>query len=215
MKNDNKWSDGSPITKDDIFATYLLFKETDINKPIKNILANITIQDQGDYIQFSGKADILILDIFLYPIIQKDVAEKIRNGTFTLNSSLSSGPYVFEKREVEEKTGVDKISLIRNINASSSGTYVEKYVYKFFRDPDTLLSNKDTLNIVYPTDKIETIPSARFSTYNYLLPQYIALFLNSEKLAPSLRTLLLSGIGNAKFTSLDEKKGKIIRDPFF
>lgn len=215
VKNDNKWSDGTPITKDDIFATYLLFKETDINKPIKNILANITIQDQGDYIQFSGKADILMLDIFLYPIIQRDVAEKIRNGTFALNSSLSSGPYVFEKRETEEKTGVEKISLIKNTNATLSGTYVEKYVYKFFRDSEMLLSNKDTLNIVYPTDKIDTIPSARFSTYNYLLPQYVALFLNSEKLATSLRTLLLSQIGNTKFASLDEKKGKIIRNPFF
>lgn len=215
IKNDNKWSDGTFITKDDIFATYQLLKETDINKPIKNILANITIQDQGDYIQFSGKADILMLDIFLYPIIQRNVAEKIRNDTFALNSFLSSGPYVFEKRETDEKTGVDKISLVRNTNASSSGTYVEKYVYKFFRDSDTLLSNKDTLNIVYPTDKIDTIPSARFSTYNYLLPQYIALFLNSEKLNPTLRSVLLSGIGNIKFTSLDEKKGKIIRNPFF
>ena len=215
VKNDNKWSDGTFITKDDIFATYQLLKDTDINKPIKNILANITIQDQGDYIQFSGKADILMLDIFLYPIIQKGVAEKIRNGTFALNSFLSSGPYVFEKREVEEKTGVDKISLVKNMNTAFSGTYVEKYVYKFFRDPDSLLSNKDTLNLVYPTDKINTIPSVRFSTYNYLLPQYIALFLNSEKLNPSLRSLLLSGIGNTKFASLDEKKGKIIQNPFF
>lgn len=90
MKNDNKWSDGTFITKDDIFATYQLLKETDINKPIKNILANITIQDQGDYIQFSGKADILMLDIFLYPIIQRNVAEKIRNDSFALNSFLSS-----------------------------------------------------------------------------------------------------------------------------
>ena len=39
--------------------------------------------------------------------------------------------------------------------------------------------------------------------------------MNSEKVAPELRNILLFQIGNTKFKNLDEKAGKIIQDPFF
>ncbi len=53
VKKDQKWSDGSPITKEDILATYDMLQNDDINKTAKNLLKDISIQDQGEYIEFS------------------------------------------------------------------------------------------------------------------------------------------------------------------
>ena len=71
VKSDANWSDGTPVTKEDILATYDMLKNTDTNKIVKKLLEDITIEDQGEYIRFSGKADVLVLDMLLYPIIQK------------------------------------------------------------------------------------------------------------------------------------------------
>lgn len=45
VKNDATWSDGTPVTKEDILATYSLFQTTEVNKTASKLLAGITITD--------------------------------------------------------------------------------------------------------------------------------------------------------------------------
>lgn len=214
LKSNYKWSDGTPVTKDDVITTYNLLKESDFNKPAKSILANITVKDQGDYIEFSGKADILILDIFLYPIMKNDMADKIDNDQFSLSTYPTDGPYTFEKKEPDDRYGSTNISIVKNPDSKDSA-YLSKYIFKFFGDKNALLANKDAINIVFPNDTIDSIPSPRFTAYNYLLPQYVGLFLNSEKIGGEMRNLVLFQAGNAEYKNLDTSKGQTIHDPFF
>ena len=158
VKNDAKWSDGTPVTKEDILATYKMFQNDDLNKTAKKLLENITIDDQGEYIQFSGKADVLVLDMLLYPIIQKGVVDKIKKDTFSVSENLSSGPYVFEKRESDEKTNSEKVSFIKNEKNKKEQTYIQRYVFRFFHDKNELVANKDSLNIVLPNSMVDSFP---------------------------------------------------------
>lgn len=158
VKNDANWSDGTPVTKGDILATYDMLQKGDVNKTAKKLLENIAIEDQGEYIRFSGKADVLVLDMLLYPIIQKGMVDKIKNGTFSVSENLSSGPYIFEKRESDEKTGSEKISFVRNERNKKEQTYIGRYVFRFFHDKSELLANKDSLNIVFPNSTIDSFP---------------------------------------------------------
>lgn len=191
VKNDAHWNDGTPVTKEDILATYDMLQNTDTNKTAKKLLQNITIGDQGEYIQFSGKADVLVLDMLLYPIIEKGVVEKIKNNTLGVSENLSSGPYVFEKRESDEKTKSEKVSFIRNEQNKKEHTYIQRYVFRFFHDKNELIANKDSLNLVFPDSTIDSISSARFDAYRFVFPEYISLFLNVDKIGPELRNLLL------------------------
>lgn len=215
IKNDAKWSDGTPITKEDILATYDMFQNDDMNKTAKKFLEGITITDQGEYIQFSGKADVLVLDMLLYPIIQKGVVDKIKNDAFSVAENLSSGPYIFEKRESDEKTNSEKISFIRNSNNKKEQTYIGRYVFRFFHDKNELMANKDSLNIVFPNNTIDSFPWARFDAYRFIFPEYISLFLNSSKIDPELRNIFLGSLAKVKFSSLDEKTGMVLKNPFF
>lgn len=215
VKNDAKWSDGTPVTKEDILATYDMFQNDDMNKTAKKALENVTIEDQGEYIQFSGKADVLVLDMLLYPIIQKGIVDKIKNDAFSVSENLSAGPYVFEKRETDEKTKSEKISLVRNEKDNKGQTYIGRYVFRFFHDKNELIANRDSLNIVFPNSEVDSIPSPRFDAYRFIFPEYISLFLNTDKIGPELRNLLLGSLSKKSFSSLDEKTGRVLKNPFF
>ena len=179
------------------------------------MLENIDIQDAGGYIQFSGKADLLVLDILLYPIIQKDIVEKIRKNTFSSPENVTSGLYIYEKHEMEDRTKTEKISFVKNPLSTMKDVYVQKYVFRFFRDKNELLASKDSLNIAYPSGDLTSMPSPRFDNYRFLLPEYISLFLNQEKISPELRAILLGSLSNVTFKSLDRDTGKLLRNPFF
>ena len=194
IKNDAKWSDGTPITKDDILATYDMFQNDDMNKSAKKLLEGITIDDQGEYIQFSGKADVLVLDMLLYPIIQKGVIDKIKNDSFSVGDNLFAGPYVFEKREGDGQTGNEKVSFVRNTKNSQDKVYIGRYVFRFFHDKNELIANKDSLNVIFPNNTIDSFSSPRFDGYRFILPEYISLFLNADKVNPDLRALLLTAL---------------------
>jgi ABC-type oligopeptide transport system substrate-binding subunit len=46
LRSDSLWSDGTHITRDDIFATYNLFKNTDVNPGLKQLLSNVEILEK-------------------------------------------------------------------------------------------------------------------------------------------------------------------------
>lgn len=215
IKKDEKWSDGTPIIKEDILATYDMLKNSDINKTTKKLLENISIQDQGEYIEFSGKADVLVLDMLLFPIIKKDVVDKIKNNSFSVNDNLSAGAYIFDKRETDSKSNSEKISFIRNIQNTNAKNYIGRYTFSFFNNKNDLLVNKNSLNIVFPNNTIDSLSSARFDEYKFIFPEYISLFLNADKVDPELRNLLLGSLTKISFSSLDEATGKLLKNPFF
>lgn len=215
IKNDATWSNGAPITKEDILATYDMFQNSDMNKTAKKFLEGVAITDQGEYIQFSGKADVLVLDMLLYPIIEKGLVEKIKSNGFSVSENLSSGPYVFEKRESDEKTKNEKVSFIKNEQSKKDQTYIQRYVFRFFDDKNELITNKDSLNIVFPNSAIDSLSSPRFNKYEFIFPEYISLFLNSDKINSELRGLMLGSLAKVKFPSLDEKTGMLLKNPFF
>lgn len=62
--------------------------------------------------------------MLLYPIIQKDIVDKIKKDSFSIADSLSSGPYIFEKREGDDKTSSEKISFTRNQKNTKDQIYV-------------------------------------------------------------------------------------------
>ncbi len=215
VKKDQQWSNGTPITPEDILATYDMLQNNDINKTAKKVLENITIQDQGEYIEFTGKADVLVLDMLIYPIIQKNIVEKIKNNTFTIGDNLSAGAYIFDKRETDPKSNSEKISFIRNIQNTNAKNYIGRFTFSFFNNKNDLLANKNSLNIVFPNNTIDSLSSARFDEYKFIFPEYISLFLNADKVDSELRSILLGSLAKVSFTSLNEATGKLLKNPFF
>jgi len=218
IKDSAVWSDGSPITKDDIIETYNTLKNTDINKWLKSILDNIDIRDNWWYIEFSSKnADVLLLDVFTIPVVKKDQIEKFKNNSSTENLSfITSWAYDFSKKEFDAEYSAKKITLTKSLNKLyDSDYYISKIIFKFFQDKNNLLKNENTLNIIFPSDEKELFVSPRYRKYNFLFPQYIGLFLNTEKMGSlDLRKTVLFQLENAAYPEYSDKNWKKVNNPF-
>lgn len=219
IKENETWSDWTLITKEDILATYKTLKDTDTNKSIKNILEWITIEDKWTYIEFTSKnADVLLLDSFEIPIVKKSKIEDFLAWKTENLNNITSWPYVYDKKEFDEKFNIKKISIQKRDSDSFSWVYISKYVFKYFNDENALMKNEDTLNIVLENSNSSKINlSPRFLEYKYILPQYIWLFLNVEKINNiDLRKFLLFQIESANFDEiLPPSLGKKVNNPFF
>lgn len=216
LKNEYSWSDGTPITKEDVLTTYNTIKNSDINNQMKSMLNNIDITDKWDYIEFSSKnADVLLLDSFTIPVVKKDqVNDFLEKKSF---EPITSWDYIFWTKEYDEKFGIKKISIFKRENSKNSESYISKYNFKFFGDANSLLKNEDSLNIIFNDNSEKVIVSPRFEEYKYILHQYIWLFLNIEKISSlDLRKFIIFSLNNGKYEDiLSINKWEKINNPFF
>lgn len=218
IKDEATWSDWSPIRKSDILETYNILKNTEINKNLKSILENIDISDNWWYIEFSSKnADVLLLDAFTIPIAKKEQIESLKDSNLAQNiSHITSWAYDFGGKEFDAQYNAKKITLTKSINKIyNNDYYISKIVFKFFQDSNNLLKNENTLNIIFPSDEKELLVSPRYRKYNFLYPQYIGLFLNTEKISSlDLRKAILFQLENANYPEYGDKKWKKVNNPF-
>lgn len=215
----NKWSDWSPILKEDVIATYRALKESSVNPIAKQALSQIDINDKWEYIEFLSKnADVLLLDVFSYPIIKQNQIDKIISWEITNKEIVTSWQYLFWQKELDQKYNTKKITILRDNDSSNTWSYIWKYVFKFYSDPNTLLKNEDSLNIIFEDSNTKKLfVSPRFLAYKYILPQYIGLFLNSEKISNvDLRKFILFQLENTSYDWVYNKDTwKEIFNPFF
>jgi hypothetical protein len=153
----------------------------------------------------------------MIPIIKASDIENVKNKVFDPKKITTSGMYEYVSTEVDSQTKATKVVLQKNTKTVDSKIYIGKYNFKFFPDKKELLKYEDSLGIIYaPTDDNLEIPrSPRFNAYNFLLPQYVSLFLNTERLDIDLRKLLLTTINTFKYPNLNPSLKKFIENPFF
>ncbi|MFB0965603.1 MAG: ABC transporter substrate-binding protein [Patescibacteria group bacterium] len=211
-----KWNDGTPITKEDVLATYRLYSETNSNKTLQAALAKTTVEDDGEAIVFkTANPNVDLLDVFTLPIVSAKMADKVRAGNFSVeNDAVYSGPFVLENSTPESGKSGEKIVVSSNPNASSEH-FVSKFVFRFFPDAESLVAAKDSLNLVYPNRSLPPVSSPRFATLNLLLPEFVGVFANASKMPDELRRYVLSVVGNAKIAEKAANAGKPVSNPFF
>jgi len=217
LRADSLWQDGTRVSRDDIFATYNLFKTTDVNPGLKQLLNGVELSERGDTLIFSAKdADTLVLDALMLPIINAKDAEAIIAGKYDPKTAMTSGAYEYTTTEIDSQTKMKKIVIQKTTKFPKEKIYIGKYNFKFFPDKKSLLRYEDSLGIIYtPTDTTELPRSPRLNPYRYLLPQHVSLFVNSEKIKTELRKLILFYLDNLKYPSLNLIDKKEIVNPFF
>lgn len=215
LKKDSKWSDWTVLKKEDIFKTYDLLRNTDTNIFYKKLLANLEITDKWDFIEFNTKnPDTFVIDAFFFPILPASQIDQIKDSKIKPEDYITTWYYKYLKKEVDSTTNSKDVTVVRNDTLAPKDVYMWKYIFKFFNSSQELIDNQDTLGIIYSPSWLD-IKNPKLEEYSYLLPQYIALFLNYDKIKEPLRKIILSSIQYDKLKSLDTNKWKIIKNPFF
>lgn len=216
-----KWSDGTDITTKDIISTFSLIKKTQVNPVISSLLSETEVEDKATSVIFrTKKSDINFLNIFLQPIISEksinSLSEEEVTGKFPIEGMLYSWPYIVDSIWQDENLGIKKLTLSKNKSFPENQFIIDKIVFKVFNDTPHFLKHKDSINIF--NDKLsligDTLP--RLSVFEYTLPQYVSVFINSEKISDiSLRKHLLSLIERENIIKLlGEKNFQEVKNPY-
>ena len=217
----SKWSSWENITTEDIVSTYETIKKYNTNPVIKSILDNIIITSSDSSILFkSNIKDVNILNILFQPIMAKIVLDKIPEENLKKPISpidwIYSWKYKITKIDQDDTSWFKKIFLEKNSYYTDNPIYIDNLTLKFYKNYPSLLKQKDKINIFNDKKNLIWNSIPKLKNNKYILPQYIWVFINKDKLEyPNIRNYILSHINSEKIVkTIWENNHKIINSPF-
>ena len=187
LESNLTWSDGSPITTDDMKATLDIMTQTKVNPILASLLEETTIETTKDSISFKNVAkDINFLDVFLQPILPKRVIEQLDTQNidwkFSDINGIYSGRFVLSSISQDDTIGVTKITLWKNEEYFGNDMYIQFLILNLFEDESHFLKNKNSFNIFNDREGIIGNSIPRLEVFEYTLPQFVTSFFNIETL---------------------------------
>ena len=194
IKHNVQWSDGKPLTADDVVFTIQSIQSSQYASPLASSFQGVQVQKIDDYtVSFTLQQTTYapFLSNLTVGILPKHVWENIPPKSMGLAEQelkpVGSGPYKFQELTTKKKTGeVTSIKLSRNTSYYGDQPFITTIVFSFFtthEDAIAALTSGKVNGIGYlPVSFLTTIQHhPALQIHKLLLPQYFALFFNASK----------------------------------
>ena len=201
MKDNIFWSNWETITTKDVIATYNILKNTWVNKITYSLLEETEIEEHGNTIIFKNtKKDLNFLNIFFQPILSETTIDSIGTDTifwdFPTHEQIYSWDFVISNISSDLTIWITKLFLTRN--EFNNNWNISKLIIKLFPNKNSLLQNKESINIFNDDDNIIGWSIPRLENHKYILPQYVSLFINQNNIEDlNLRNFIYNKINTA------------------
>jgi ABC-type transport system substrate-binding protein len=186
---DAKWHDGTAVTSDDVVFTYetVIKGESFKNTGLKQTFEDVKVEKVDERIvkfKLSSPYSFFLsnVTIGLLPkhILEYIPVENLEKSEFN-QSPVGTGPYQVSSWTVSNET--HELTLKRNEGYYGALPKIQTIIFRAFPDQASLLLAENTLtgfrlNTDQLPDKLFS-ESSRFTGFDYQLPQYSALFLNT------------------------------------
>src|SRR3989344_3827201 len=185
------WEDGSKITAQDVVFTIKRIKDPVFSSPLFRIWDGVKVEVIDDktvrFILESPYA--FFLQNATLGIMPSHIWENIAPESFALSEynlkPVGAGPYRFKSLKQDDDNNIINISLEANANFFKKSPFIQKISFKFYKSQKeaiNALKNKDINGLdSFPPYEINSIKSSKYNVYNFSLPRYFALFINSNK----------------------------------
>ncbi|MEO6078090.1 MAG: peptide ABC transporter substrate-binding protein, partial [Candidatus Andersenbacteria bacterium] len=194
IKHNVQWSDGKPLTADDVVFTIQSIQNSQYASPLASSFQGVQVQKIDDYtVSFALQQTTYapFLSNLTVGIAPKHVWESIPPKSVGLAEQelkpVGSGPYKFQELTTKKKTGeATAIKLTRNNAYYGTRPYITNIAFSFFNTHEEAISALTSgkvdgigyLPVSLLTD-VQRHPSLEI--HSLLLPQYFALFFNAGK----------------------------------
>lgn len=223
------WSDWSRVTVEDIVKTYDLIKNTESNIILSSLLKDTTIEKKWNILVFkNSKRDVNFLNIFFQPILPKVTIDNLTvdeiNWAFPTSDLIYSWDFIISWISLDQSIWISKITLERN--PFFNNWNISKLEINIFPDNNSLLRNRQSINIFNDLDNTVWNTINRLWSNKYTLPQFVWVFINQDKITSSdLRAFIINKINSENLVELLWKdnfqvvnnpyitEGSIFRDP--
>src|SRR3989344_2059084 len=201
LKDNIFWSNGQPLTIDDIVFTIKTIQNSDYKSPLRANWLDVNVQKVSDQsIRFILKVPYnSFLDNLTVKILPKHIWENIAPENFTLSpynlQPVGSGPFVFSNISQTTSGFIQSINMQSNRKYYNQPSYIKNLTFNFFQSKDDLTrtinagqidgfdlsafddneaATKKLINPIWTSGK-------SFSVYSFLMPRYFAVFFNNQK----------------------------------
>ena len=207
LKPNLKWSDGEPLTVDDILYTFDALQNAETGSPLIVAFQGMQIDKIADnVVRFTLKTpyapflDSLTLGIMPEHIWSEITPANMRLAKYNLQP-IGSGAWKFDKMVKDGAGNLQSYTLAPNPNYYNQKPYLQNVVFKFYDNFNDALSALRSQNIsglsFVPHNLKDKANGKSLNTFGLQLPQYTALFFNqntAELKDDSLRLALAEAI---------------------
>ena len=191
LRDNAKWTDGSPVTADDVIFTLEAIKNPDYNSPLRSSLNGVEADKIDDKtVTFTVTEKYApFLSILTFGILPSAIWEQIAPGAASLAElnlkPIGSGPYKF-KSLVKDKAGnIRSYTLTANKSYYGNAPHVKDFVFKFYSSfteaVASLNANEvDGLSYLPKEEKDNLIAKNSLSLEKLNLPILKAAFFNGD-----------------------------------
>jgi len=224
IKKNLFWSDGHPVTVDDIIFTIEKIQDPEVKSPFFPLWIGVkAIKVSDSKLQFVLKnPSFFFLENLTFKILPKHFFEKISGVDFFYSANIflspSLGPFKIKNFEYSKEGKIVKVELERNDKYFGQKPYLKKIFFYFYPSEEKLIfafKRGEIDAFSYPFDILK---DRKTKKYTFLLPRYFAVFFNLEKEIFSqkpVREILSLAIDRQEILQKAlEGNGKIYYSPF-
>lgn len=190
LKKNLKWSDGEPITTDDILFTFETLQNAETGSPLITSFQGVRVEKtEENTVRFTLKTpyapflDALTLGILPEHVWSEIIPANIRLAKFNLQP-VGSGVWKFEKMVKDSTGNIQSYNLINNENFYGKKPYLKNLTFKFFNNQTEAVAALRSQNVLglsfVPHNLKDKVTGKNLNIFNLQLPQYTALFFNKS-----------------------------------
>jgi len=184
LKENIFWSDGQPLTANDVIFTIKTIQNPEIKSPLRVSWLEVEVEKISDLkIRFELKKPYRpFLENLTLKIIPEHIWKDISPQNFPLViynlKPVGSGPYKFKNIIQDQQGNVKSLTLIKNQNYFDKKPYISQIIFKFFNSEEELIQSIKKRKI---KGFSINYPSKNNLVKIFSLPRYFAVFFNPEK----------------------------------
>jgi ABC-type transport system substrate-binding protein len=192
LKENLFWSDGKPLTADDIVFTVKTIQDPSFKSPVRAKWLGVEIEKISESkVSFELKnPSATFLENCTLKILPKHIWQDISYQNFSLSiynlKPIGSGPYRLKNLSQNKEGKIKSAELAINPYYSGHRPNISKIIFYFFDTEGELITafqSKEVKGISLPSmEKYQLLEDKDFSEYHLSLPRYFAVFFNLNQL---------------------------------
>jgi ABC-type transport system substrate-binding protein len=227
LKENLFWSDGKPLTVEDVIFTIEMIQNPDVKSPLRGNWLGVGVEkiaENGLRFKLKDKSGVF-LELLTVKIIPKHIWGDIPPKNFSLAAAnlnpIGSGPYKLKKLFQDEEGKIVSLELIKNPLYFGQKPHISKISFRFFDTEEKLIEafKKGEIKGFSLTNisSLENLPK-NFNLYSFSLPRYFAVFFNlkDSKVLSEKEVRVALNYGTNKSEILDKVllgQGRVVDSP--
>lgn len=192
LKEEIYWSDGKPITADDVVFTVQILQDPSFKSPEIANWIGVEVEKMTER-KVAFKLDQPYFPFWerltLKPIpkhVFKDISpENFSLTDYNLQEVVGSGPFRIKSVQHDETGRIDSLTLENNKNYYGKAPYLDAAAFYFFEETQELyqaaIKGRIDSFVLSELSHAGETAAGRFQEHTAVIPRYFAVFLNSEQ----------------------------------